>query len=183
MVDSYQGIEVYAAPQRRFTWGLGYHQFRNKSEYGVCLGTDALRIWTVGLGYQFTPTLRLQAAYAKEVAGSTAGPQSTGGDYDMAAWMYAGSVELDYKLADPLKKGSFGLFAAYRHLGEYAALAPTYDAVRRGNQGWEIGGQYVFAKNVVGTLKYFRGKFLNSNDTKYKAEAASTIFGRLEFFF
>ena len=69
----------------------------------------------------------------------------------------AWSIELDYKKADPAIKGSWGAFIAYRFLGSYAVIAPTYDAMGAGNKGVEMGVDYVFDKNIMGTLKYFFG--------------------------
>ena len=90
----------------------------------------------------------------------------------------AWTVELDYKGADPAKKGSFGIFAAYRKLGMASVWLPTYDAIQRNQKGWEFGVDYVFDKNIQGTVKYFTGKEMDENNTK-----AHRLFTELNFFF
>ena len=90
----------------------------------------------------------------------------------------AWSVELDYKGADAQDKGSFGIFAAYRRLGAAAVWIPTYDTIEAGQKGWEFGADYVFDKNIQGTVKYFTGKKLDADNTKVR-----TIFTELNFFF
>ncbi len=37
------------------------------------------------------------------------------------------SIQLNYKGANPENAGTYGVFAAYRQLGHYAVIAPTYD--------------------------------------------------------
>ena len=56
-----------------------------------------------------------------------------------------------------------------------------------GNKGVEMGVDYVFAKNVMGTLKYFFGK---ETQDEYDPDpgdppqsSAYTLFGELNFFF
>ena len=61
-------------------------------------------------------------------------------------------------------KDSYGLFVAYRQLGHYAVVAPTYDAIAHGERGFEIGGSYVVAKNMVATVRYFFGKKMHDED-------------------
>lgn len=97
----------------------------------------------------------------------------------------AWSIELDYKGADPADKGSWGAFVAYRQLGHYAVLAPTYDAMGAGDKGVELGVDYVFTKNIMGTVKYFVGKKMSDAYEIDEAPlySASRIFAELNFFF
>ena len=96
----------------------------------------------------------------------------------------AWSVELDYKGADPADKGSWGAFVAYRDLGTWAVIMPTYDAMNPGQKGVEMGVDYVFAKNIMGTAKYFFGKEVE-DDVGGEAPMGDvyTFFGELNFFF
>jgi hypothetical protein len=63
---------------------------------------------------------------------------------------------------------------------------PTYDAIATSEKGVELGVDYVFAKNIMGTVKYFFGKKM---DDEYSAEAEATqlsqyrLFTELNFFF
>ena len=169
---SYQSIEVYNDRDAKFTYGVGFHHFANKQ---IAVGNNGenhdLNIWDLGLGYKFTDNVALKGAYAWNTAAS-----NTEDQYRNAkrAW----TVELDYKGADPSKKGSFGIFAAYRRLGAAAVWMPTYDAIQRNQKGWEFGVDYVFDKNIQGTVKYFTGKEMTDADTK-----AHRLFTELNFFF
>lgn len=98
---------------------------------------------------------------------------------------------MDYKGADPADKGSWGAFIAYRHLGHYAVFAPTYDAMGPGCKGVEMGVEmgvdYVFTKNVMGTLKYFFGKEFQDEFDPDPGDppqsSSNTLFTELNFFF
>ena len=127
-------------------------------------GGDNLNIWGVGATYTFAKTTALSGGYWKS-------------DDDVRNTNRAWNVELAYKGAERENARSFGLFVAYRYLGESVALYPTFDAIDNDRKGWEIGGDYAFAKNVVGTLKYFDGKTL-TGDVK-----AKKFYGSLEYFF
>ena len=169
---NYQSIEFTYDNGKKLTAGLGYHHMSGLDQEEMVTSTkryntDTANVWALGLGYKFTPTFSLNADYAK----------NTQGDLD-TKYKQAYSIEADYKAADPAKKGSFGLFAAYRSLGQAAVLAPTYDAIAAGQKGWEFGGAYTFAPNIVGTAKYFTGKVIEDNEIN-----ASTFFTQVEFFF
>ncbi len=181
---NYQAIEVNYA-KNAWNVGLGYHHFgadmndntsiANKRVSTAKYNTDSVNIWSLGAGYKFDKNFAINAAYAK----------NTQGDFD-GALNKAYSFELDYKGATPANKGSFGIFAAYRYLGDMASIAPTYDAIARGQKGWELGTQYVFMPNVMGTLKYFKGNDILDGTTQGAAnldDGASKIFGQVEFFF
>ena len=119
------------------------------------------------LNLKFDKNFALNAAYAKNTQGDVESKHNT-----------AYSIELDYKGADQAKQGSFGIFAAYRHLGAFASILPTYDTIYFNQKGWELGTAYTLFPNVVGELKYFRGKDLDKQDTD-----ASMLFARVHFYF
>ena len=172
---SYGAIEVYNDRDDKITWGVGYHQVRNKAVWNNAFGDgkDYLNIWDVGLGWKMTDTLALNGAYAW----NTPVKESVAGKGTKHAW----SVELDYKGAEPSDKGSWGAFVAYRKLGEFAVLAPTYDAIGGGQKGWEMGFDYVPMKNFQATFKYFVGKDIGVNNGH--DEDARKFFTELNFFF
>ena len=61
----------------------------------------------------------------------------------------------------------------------------VYDAMWAGAKGFEIGVDYVFVKNIMGTLKCFVGKEMQDeydNDDPMQS-TAYTLFGELNFFF
>jgi len=124
---------------------------------------DNANIWLVKGAYRFDKTNALNAFYANNTSAD---------DLDKA-W----SAEYDYKGAQPANKGSWGMWAAYRYLGDNTALFSTYDALLAGQKGWELGANYVPFKNVLATLRYGNGKDI-STDTKVE-----NLFGRVEFLF
>ena len=130
-------------------------------------GADRLNIWTAGASYAFDKNVSLSGLYAKN--------QKTNREDNKQNKAY--NVQLNYKGADANKQGSFGVYAAYRYLGAGAVLKPTYDGVGRDQKGYEIGANYAFYKNIVGSVLYFDGKDLEDNTD------ASKVFGRVEFFF
>ena len=134
----------------------------------VAYGTDTAGIWDIGVGYKFDNNWSANAAYAK----------NSKGDVD-SKYKTAYSIELDWKGADSSVKGSYGVFAAYRSLGQYASIIPTYDAIAAGQKGWEFGVSYVPFTNVMGTLKYFTGSDIQENNQ----DGASTLWGTVELFF
>ena len=92
------------------------------------------------------------------------------------------NIQANYKGAVAANKGSFGIYAAYRNLGQLAGIASTYDGLNEGYKGWELGTQYTFAQNIMGTLKYFKGTAMGLKDTDSDTDS-SKIFGQVEFFF
>ncbi len=180
---SYQGIEVYNDRDAKFTWGAGFHHFANKDGMrdaykntvtGKYQDEDAQNIWEVGLGYKFTDLLALNGAYSWD----TTADEDYVGHGNKRAW----TAELDYRGADPEDAGSYGIFAAYRHLGKAAVWAPTYDAMAAGVKGWEFGFDYVPMKNVMATFKYGLGKTMDV-DPKADGKRDRLFFTEVNFFF
>ena len=89
----------------------------------------------------------------------------------------------------PADKGSWGAFVAYRHLGHYSTIAPIYNTIYNGRRGWEIGVSYVFAKNLMGSVKFFRGQKMPDDDSAVATKPRdpmkndSVLFTELNFFF
>ena len=153
----------------KFVGGVDYHHL-NADNFDYVVYKDAksnlednANIWLVKAAYQFDKTNGLNGFYANNTSAD---------DFDKA-W----SVEYDYKGAEAENKGTWGMWAAYRNLGYNTALFSTYDALLRGEKGWEVGANYAPFKNVVATLRYGNGKETWTND---KIE---NLFGRVELFF
>ena len=132
-------------------------------------------IWGLGATYMFDENVSMNGGYWKNQNFNDSKIAHTVPETSDHAW----NVQLNYKGAQKENARSFGLYAAYRYLGHGASLAPTFDGAKWGQKGWEVGGNYTFAKNVVGTLVYFNGKDieLTTNDK------VSTFFGQLQYFF
>ena len=87
------------------------------------------------------------------------------------------NVELAYKGAQNENAGTWGAYAAYRSLGDFASWYGTEDAATIGTKGWEVGANWAPFKNIVTSVKYYDGKSIDDNrDT-------NTLWGRVEVFF
>ena len=129
----------------------------NDSEYKA-------NIWFANAGYRFDHNNFFKAEYAKNTKAD---------NYDDAY-----SFEYDYKGAQQQNKGSWGMYLAYRNLGQYAAPWSTYgDGVDGGQKGWEVGTGYTLFKNVQLFAKYFNGKDIAAD------KDAEKLFGRVDVFF
>ena len=181
---SYQAIEIYNPREEKFTWGLGYHRWANRDALYAECGTSAINIYDIGLGYRFDKNVSLNGAYAWTRDPGHENESVGSSDPVSSEAKRAFSIELDYKEADPADKGSFGIFAAYRQLGHYAVIAPTYDAIPYGHRGLEVGVDYTFAKNLVGTAKYFIGKKMpDENGPGEHLQSSKVFYGELNFYF
>ena len=158
----------------------GYAQFNDKdlktakaaqsvtnATGGDAYGADKLAIWNVGATYQFDKNWKFSGLCSK----------NTKGEFSEDNLNRAYNVQFNYKGANPANKGSWGAWAAYRVLGNSAVLAPTDDSVDAGQKGLELGWTYTYAKNIMSTTKYFKGKDIVSD------QDASKIFSQVEFFF
>ena len=156
-----QGVKLNVDPTKEFHAAAEYYRVA----YMPASNSDYSHIWGLGAQYKFVDTATLSGGYWKNTSDDNGKSNK--------AW----NVELAYRGAEKENMHSFGLFVAYRRLGSGVALEPTFDAIDGDHKGWEVGGDYTFAKNVVGTLKYFNGRRL-SDDSK-----AHTYYGSLEYFF
>ena len=149
--------------------GAGYHHLN--SDAFTAMGTsykstqdeDNADIWSANLHYAFDKNVALGGAYAENTKAD---------DYKKA-----GTVELDYKGAEPENKGTWGAYAAYRYLGQNVAFDPSYDGAWAGTKGWEVGTNYTLFKNTVASVKYFNGENIDNG------KDAEKLFGRVEFHF
>jgi len=166
----YIGVEYN---KDKFNAGLAYHRaklsdgnFNNGNFVGFSNNNTENTMNLIGIkaGYKFSKNVALKGWYAQ----SNADIQKK-----------AASFEVDYKGAQQENKGTWGAWLAYRHMGRNGAIHPgTFDVVGAGEKGWEIGGNYTFLKNIVGTLRYGKTKDIGANPNKY-----DHFFGRVEFFF
>ena len=125
--------------------------------------TDELNIWALKGGYTFNKNVAFKGFYAQ--------------NHDADYFDKAGSAEIDYKGAQKANKGTWGAWAAYRHIGQNAIIKNPFDAIKVGQKGWEIGANYTPFKNVVAQARYGNGKTLAGD------KDVQNIFGRVEFFF
>ncbi len=150
----------------KFLAGVHYHTLN--WQQNLPAPADNAHIWAVAANYKFDKNNNLYALYAKANDWQNDDTVSTK-TYD---------VEYQYKGAEAENKGTWGAWVAYRYLGAQSALFPTWDIMEANEKGWEIGGNYTFLKNIVGTVRYGQGSTIDGDDTD-----VSKIFGRVEFFF
>ena len=135
--------------------------------------TDKAGILSVGGKYKFTKDVALSAHYARNLEAD---------NYNQSA-----DVQLNYKGSNVANPGSWGMYLAYRHLGGYSTLMPTYELHRQtykipvaggeyGTKGWVIGASYAPMKNTNIDMAYFHGKSLGSD------RSAKTFYTRVQMF-
>ncbi len=94
-------------------------------------------------------------------------------------------AQLNYKGADPAKENTWGLRARYFEQPKNVWISPTYDcntfADGDGYEGWGVGGDYTFAKNIMWSLDYY------NTESKAKINGSKgedrRIYSQLWFFF
>ena len=177
---SYQGVEIYNDRDAKWTWGVGWHRFRNETVMKFLYNKDAANIWDVGVGYKFSKNLSANFQIAWNTAPDRV--RSDTGNLAKKGQRRARTFQVNYKGVDPQKPGSYGIWFRLRMLGRFAAWAPTDTALGLGQKGREIGVDYAFARNVVGSLMYFDGKTMGIAQGDRDVDA-STFFGELNFLF
>ena len=168
---NYQGIMLNYAPHK-LTLGaayryLGSDDFKSVSSYSnskeLADREDSAQIWSLGAAYRFDRNWNLEGAYAENTKADN--------------FKTAHNVQLSYKGANKANAGSWGMYAAYRYLGENVALNSTYDTFLTNTKGWDFGMDYAPFKNTYAAVWYFDGKQL-ANDKN-----AKVLYGRLSYYF
>lgn len=168
---NYQGIMLNYAPHK-LTLGAGYRHlssdaFKSVPSYSnskdVADREDSAQIWSLGAAYRFDRNWNLEGAYAENTKADN--------------FKTAHNIQLSYKGANKANAGSWGMYAAYRYLGENVALNSTYDTFLNNTKGWDFGVDYTPLKNTYAAVWYFDGKQL-AND-----KSAKVLYGRLSYYF
>lgn len=174
-------VEYY---KDKWSAAVTYHRLMATNTYQANEPRTFFQVASVGTVYAFDKNVRLTAGYAigpkltndRIIAGTNSAFSNAPRD--------AYNIQIDYKGPDLQKKGSFGLVLTYRQLSPFVNLGATYNigAGRAGLtslKGWEIGGFYVPEKNIMASLRYFKGRdTMEAGDNK-----VSAVWGRFEFFF
>lgn len=146
------------------------------------LGT---KIWDVCLSYPFTKNVRLTGEYFNGDGDLTTGKSGDKNGYE---------VKLQYKGVKASDPGSWSCHAVYSDrpfatmmsqstFAGYAVEPMTKNdgwvsGDGDGFKGWEVGANYVFAKNITGGIKYF------DYETRKNADGhARTIWSEVVFIF
>ena len=168
--SDYQALQFAYDANDKLTLNAGYYNIKNSDAFADGTKTkDKNSIWSAGLDYKVSPTLTLGGLYAASNLKVAANQNS---DAEKAY-----SVQLTYKGAENENPHSYGIWTAYRQIGELATIAPTYDGASEGQKGFELGVDYMLAKNILAKVVYFDGEEINT------AKDVNKIFGRLEFTF
>lgn len=156
--------------------GVGYRNF-GATETEQDANKTSFHVIDLGAGYAFDKNVKLTADYAW-------GPGLSQAKKDAGYAQDAYNVQLSYKGADAADAGSWGAYVAYRSLAPFASFAATYDLCGdiKSAQGWEIGTDYTFTKNIIATAKYFTGKD-NTVRNGGNGNAYNGVFTRVDFLF
>lgn len=150
---------------------------------------EGQKTYEIGINYAFTDKFKVGANYYN---GTNDFVDEV--DYDKNGWQ----VSVDYRGAKAAQPGSWGLWARYmdRPMGTYLkpatlytyAYSDVYDIFwsifADGYKGFEFGGNYTFAKNIIGTVRYYelegREKSILLGNKKGKC---NTLWGDITFMF
>lgn len=189
--DQYTAATEYGAIQFGYdvndnlALAAGWHHLKNKAggdnsrifpdgqKY-----TDKNDIWSLGFDYKFNNDFTLGGLYAKSNVDASY-PNSKDDDNETSY-----SVQMTYKGAKAAVPHSYGVWAAYRQVGTYASINPTYDGALYGTKGYELGVDYMVAKNILAKVVYFDGEYIGDGYQGHtKNNDVNRLFGRLEFTF
>ena len=170
----YYGVQFDYTPNDNLALNAGYtaltgidvNYFNNLDGMALpAYGDDnTANIWYVGGKYAFDKNVAFVGEYA----------QNTDADDEDQAW----TAELQYKGANATDAGSWGMYAGYRQIEAFSAIAPTYDdIIGAGYKGAVVGAMYVPAENILATIEYFDG------EETYSGQDASKFFANVDFFF
>ena len=172
-VNEYDAIQFTYDASDRLILGAGWHHIKNKNNSIFKDGggrDDTNDIWTAGFDYRFHPDWVLGGLYAQSSVDAAPGVNND----NEASY----SVQCTYKGARTETAGSYGVWAAYRQIGAYAAMQPTYNGAMYGAKGYELGVDYMVDRNVLLRIVYFDGAYLDAGETD-----VNKLFGRFEFTF
>lgn len=161
----YAGFQAEIPVSDRLMAGVAYHNVRSGEL------EDTQQILEVAGEYKLDKNFKLGGVYA--ISNLDADKYDKGNSEQEPAYV----LQLNYKGAKRAVPNTYGLWAAYRNIGELATFLPTYTNTFVGEQGYEIGGRYVIAKNLTGEVSYFNGNDIESDKKKTR------WFGRLEYRF
>ena len=166
----YYGVQFDYTPNDSLALNAGYTALTGIDASDVALeaigyGSDnTANIWYAGGKYAFDKNVAFVGEYA----------QNTDADTEDQAW----TAELQYKGANAADAGSWGMYAGYRQIEAFSAIAPTYDdIIGAGYKGAVVGASYVPAENILATIEYFDG------EETVSGQDASKFFANVDFFF
>ena len=168
---NYQYADVsYRTENDKGKVGVGFHHLNSdefkKINFHKNKPTDEANIWLLNGEYKFNKDISVQGSFAKNISVD-----------DNNKSMH---IEIVYRGANSIEKGSYGAYVAYRYLGYGTTFASSFDAVKENQRGFEIGGSYSPFNNVIAVISYFRGNDISSDK---KDSRVDNFFGRIYFYF
>ncbi len=124
------------------------------TEYAGPVGSlDDNKVWHVGASLDVAKDLNLSAMYLKSDLNSFRDPFGSVHQIDDDGYV----VGLAYKGAKASVPGSYGVYANWYNQGRGTVIAHTMDGYygTTGFEGWMIGANYAFAKNIVAKIEYY----------------------------
>lgn len=161
----YVGLQAEMPISNKLMTGLAYHNIRSGEL------EDTQQILEVAGEYKLDNNFKLGGVYA--LSNLDANKYDLGNSDQEQAYIF----QLNYKGAKRTIPNTYGLWVAYKNIGELATFLPTYTNSFTGEQGYELGARYIFAKNLMGEVSYFNGNDIENDKTKTR------WFGRVEYRF
>jgi hypothetical protein len=171
----YHAIQFDYKASQKLKVAAGYYNLENSSGIYELGKEDANNIWNLGFDYKFDKNFTFGGSYAASsvdavASGTVAKPYDSDEEKSYTA-------QLTYKGAKQSAPGSFGTWVAYRQIGKFASMHPTYDGPAAGEKGVEFGAQYMLDKNIMLYGNYFNGEQISGGKDVEK------VFGRVQFSF
>lgn len=131
------------------------------------------KIWNVGVAFDLLKDFKLSADYMK----SNQAFEEWIDDDDSLI------IGLSYAGAKAAKEGSFGIYAKYYDQGPSTTIAHTMNGEygHHSFKGYMVGGNYTFAKNIVGSVEYYDLK--DTGRYVFKNKYMRTLWSQLVFTF
>ena len=146
-----------------FTFNAAFYDFLDY------VGNADNKIWTVGGSIDIGDTVKLHGEYLK----SNFAANTDGEDEGIV-------FGLNYKGAEPEKKGSYGIWAKYYNQDRSTYVSHTTDAVHDslwGFDGYGVGFDYTITKNITALVEYFdfNGKNSEGKDKTWWSDITVTF--------
>ena len=173
--SEYDAIQFDYKATNKLKLAAGYYHLGNSGTAYELGKEDTNNIWNLGFDYKFDKNFTLGGSYAASsvdavASGTAAKPYNSDEEKSYTA-------QLTYKGVKQSAPGSFGTWVAYRQIGKFASMHPTYDGPAAGEKGVEFGAQYMLDKNIMLYGNYFNGEQISGGKDVEK------VFGRVQFLF
>ena len=141
---------------------------------------DDNKIWNVGVAFDVAKDTKLTADYMKANDYSDDGFAKI---KDMGDDAYI--IGLSFKGAKASEVGSYGLYAKYYDQERPTVVAHSMNGLygSTGFDGYMVGVNYTFAKNIVGAVEYYDLESKDIGNDQMKSEDMKTLWTQLVFTF